>query len=624
QLNDPPVMIFADPGAVRTNAPNQCITVILAGVPQLASDANFNESTSVSRVHPDRLPFVIANLYESVGIDCVARLEGDFALIIIDRRITRVMLVTDKFGIRDIYVRETHEGLCFASDLHLLSSEDVRLDGLSVAFYIAQEGFFPAPYTLLEGVRTLGRAAILEVNTSDGVHAEQRRYWRPSSAWSIGAVGDPLRSFPKLLNDTLDLVPGDSAFGLLLSGGVDSSLLAAAASRSGKRFIALTGTVRGYTAGEREILNARHVAEALGVRHRSVILDPDSSDLPERWRESAQAWTVGTRVSFPLWLEFGRELSGEIGPGFSVVTGQMADTVADNNYTNSSNGYRLRRMFYSPGFFQALPILGLLTPGPNSTVGRLSAAAVARAAGAQVGEQFRSLLGGMQTRQAWLEGRLFGFGEFPGRSAAAFPILRPESVDRVAEWYSNAFLCPLLEGLDTKNFYARLFEMSLNMCMLHLDTRVVFRAASMMGGQAFMPFLTARMVNYFMSLPYSARSLLKPPKWVIAETRRRYLPSVGITTPPNDDYNDKSVETLLLDGSLGEYFRQILAAPSFPSLGPAVMTLLREDYLEEQLRRLKRRSEGTDARLIIRLAALETWSRSLSTTQPHTLCSRHT
>src|ERR1035438_129176 len=87
QLNEPPVTIFADPGAVRTNAPNQFITVILAGAPQLASDANFNESTSVSRVDPDRLPSLIASLYESVGIDCVARLEGDFALIIIDRRL---------------------------------------------------------------------------------------------------------------------------------------------------------------------------------------------------------------------------------------------------------------------------------------------------------------------------------------------------------------------------------------------------------------------------------------------------------------------------------------------------------------------------------------------------------
>src|ERR1017187_581406 len=282
QLNDPPVMVCADPGAVRTNPPNQFITVILAGAPQLASDANFNQSTSVSRVDPDRLPAVIASLYESVGVECVARLEGDFALIIIDRRLTRVMLVTDKFGIQDIYVRETHGGLCFASDLHLLSSEDVRLDGLSVAFYIAQEGFFPAPYTLLEGVRSLGRASILEVSTSDGVHAEQRRYWRPSSAWSVGAVGDPLWSFPKLVDDRMNAVPGDSTFGLVLSGGVDSALLAAAASRSGKRFIALTGTVRGYAAGEREVLNARHFAETVVVRHRSIVLDPDSSELPDR------------------------------------------------------------------------------------------------------------------------------------------------------------------------------------------------------------------------------------------------------------------------------------------------------------------------------------------------------
>ena len=172
----------------------------------------------------------------------------------------------------------------------------------------------------------------------------------------------------------------------------------------------------------------------------------------------------------------------------------------------------------------------------------------------------------------------------------------------------------------SSDLYARLFEMSLNMVMLHLDARVVFRAASMMGGQAFMPFLTARMVNYFMSLPYSARSLLKPPKWVIAETRRRYLPSADTTTPPNDDYNDKSMETLLLEGSLGEYFRQILAAPSFPSLGPAAMSLLSEGYLDDQLRRLQKRSEGIDARLIFKLAALEIWSRSLGTTQPHTLC----
>jgi hypothetical protein len=624
QLNDPPVTICADPGAVRTNAPNQLITVILAGAPQLASDANFNESTSVSRVDLDRLPSLIANLYETGGIGCVARLEGDFALIIIDRRVARMMLVTDKFGIRDIYVREAHGGLYFASDLELLSLEEARLDELSVAFFIAQQGFFPAPFTLLQGVRSLGRAAILEVSATDGVRAEQRRYWRPSSAWSLDGIGDPLSSFPSALTDSLDLAAETSAFGLLLSGGVDSSLLAAAASRVGKRFVALTGTIRGYGAGEREILKARNVAEALGVRHRSVVLDPDSSDLPDRWRESAQSWTVGSRVTFPLWLEFGRELRAEIGPGFTVVTGQMADTVADNNYTYPSNGYRLRRAFYSPWFFRALPILRLLTPGPNSTVGRLLSAAAARAAGTRVGEMFRSLLGGMQTRQAWLEGRVFGFGEFPGRSAAAFPILRPESLDRVADWYSNAFLYPLLEDLNTKNFYARLFEMSLNMVMLHLDARLVFRAASMMGGNAFMPFLTARMVNYFMSLPYSARPLWKRPKWIIDETRRRYLPSARSAPPLNDDSNDKSVEAILLEGSLGEYFRQLLATPSFPALGPGVMSLLCEGYLDDQLHRLQKRSEGIDAHLIFKLAALETWSRSLGTAQPYTFCSRHT
>jgi hypothetical protein len=611
QISLPRVKIYSDRGALRSNELGTAVTVLMAGIPMLASDGAFDERTSISRLEPDSAPSVAADLYQRDGVKGLVRLEGDFVVIVLDRIRRCAIFVTDKFGIRDIYIRRTGRGFEFASAVHLLGSKmSTRLNALSTAFFLAQEGFFPAPHTVLEEVTSLGRATVLEIK-ADG-SASSHRYWKPESSWESSSIRDPIVGFTKTLAEAMENGTPNSNFGLLLSGGVDSTLLALLASRLGKKFVTLTGTIKGYTPGENEIVKARAMSDALRVQHRSVIVDPRENSLPQIWHDAVKNWTVGVRAGVPLWMRFGHELATVLGDGFTVVSGQMADTVADNNYTTDSTGYRLRRVFYSPWFYRALPLLKRLTPNRGSSVGRTITGMVSKLAGARPGELLNSLLTGMQDNRAWLEGRVFGFGEFPGRSTQAFPLLNREGVDQVADWYSESFVAPALERIEVGQFYAATFEMSLAMVMLHLDTRVVYQAFSIMGGQSFLPFLTARMVNYFVSIPYSARPIWKKPKWVITEARRRLeLKPPSVAREQRSSERETTQEELLLRGSLGDYFRQLLASPAFPVVAPELMKLLNQRYLDEQLSGFRKGNAHVDAKLIFKLAALETWLRAL-------------
>src|SRR6266853_1619949 len=82
-------------------------------------------------------------------------------------------------------------------------------------------------------------------------------------------------------------------------------------------------------------------------------------------------------------------------------------------------------------------------------------------------------LGGMSAREVFYAGRLFGHGEMPGVSRAYFPMLSSQGFDRVVDWYRSNFIRPLVQNLDARNFYRQMIQMSLDMNMLHLDSRLL-------------------------------------------------------------------------------------------------------------------------------------------------------
>jgi len=224
---------------------------------------------------------VILKAYGRWGIDAVQRFRGIFALAIWDPRARAVHLVRDPMGIKPLYwtaVRDVdadEEVVLFASEVRaLLASGAVprRLDPAAVASYL-WHGFVVGPRTIVQDVCLLPAASILTVAADDGIppldSRQARRYWHmPSSAPRSTTVSD-LRA--ELANTVRMQLVADVPLGVFLSGGIDSSAVAALASE------AAPGAVHTFTIGfdvpaYDETRYAQQVADAIRSRHTSVML----------------------------------------------------------------------------------------------------------------------------------------------------------------------------------------------------------------------------------------------------------------------------------------------------------------------------------------------------------------
>ena len=211
---------------------------------------------------------VILQLYEEYGEDCVRRLNGMFAFVLYDRIERRVLAARDHVGIKPLYFHATRARLLIASEIKaLLSHPEVRAapdfegmrDYLTFQYVLGSQTMFAGITTLLPGeycVAELGSGALRTV-----------RYWEPkfridndhTESYFVERLG-------ALLTDAVRLqLRSDVPLGAYLSGGLDSSLVTAIASRIGTtRLSTFTGRFdEGREFDESEY--ARMVAEQYGT-----------------------------------------------------------------------------------------------------------------------------------------------------------------------------------------------------------------------------------------------------------------------------------------------------------------------------------------------------------------------
>lgn len=591
------------------------IAIFLRGRPLIATDSEFGPKTKVVRISAKDLTERIARLYQRYGTQAFALLEGSFSLIVWDRHSQTVLLVVDKFGCGDIYFAKHEEGFTFASDPRLVHASK-RLNATAVAFFLAQEGFVPAPFTLFEGIECIGRAKLLRIRgEARGLSAESRTYWHLPSA-ATGISRDQAADWFHSLIAEATALRCEKHNGILLSGGVDSSLLAnVIVRRKSEETVALTGAIVGNAESEWEMRRAAALSSALGVPHEPVCLDPQDDNLPDEWMMCMTSWSSGTRITLALFYRIAKRMRELFGMDWAAFSGQMADTLADNNYTLSSPGYAVRRMFFSSWFSTCLRIAQILSPRANSRTGELFVYLIKTVAGRRFSGMFASVLDGLSSQSRFYEGRIFGYGEMPGRSRIAFPVLTEEGFEEVADWYSGNYVAPALEQLTPDSFYAGMIELSMNMCMLHLDTRLTLHAMRLCGGEMQFPFLDCRIVKLFANLPYLMRAFYRRPKYVIhaqfgkhgyarPEITKRQALSGG---PARAAARSASSDELLLKGTLGVYFRGLLRAGKLFELAPELCRLIDEAYVDDQLRAFQAGLPGVNFKFITRIAALEQW-----------------
>ncbi|MEL0585010.1 MAG: N-acetylglutaminylglutamine amidotransferase [Candidatus Thiodiazotropha sp. (ex. Lucinoma kazani)] len=273
---------------------------------------------------------VILKAYHAWGEDCVDHLHGMFAFVVWDCHRQSLFMARDRFGIKPLYYTQDHKRLRFASNTQALLAAggvNTTIDPVALHHQFTLHGVVPAPHTVFQGIRKLApsHCMLIESNGTERI----RRYWsypatRPEMPMSdtewLDAIHDALRESVRKRNEIAD-VP----VGVLLSGGLDSSLLVALLAEAG------IGDLRTFSVGfedqpeekGNEFEYSDPVAEMYNTQHHKFLVPNGEvlKRLPEAVDNMAEPMFGQDAVAFYL---LGEQVSKQIKV---VQSGQGADEV---------------------------------------------------------------------------------------------------------------------------------------------------------------------------------------------------------------------------------------------------------------------------------------------------------
>ena len=261
---------------------------------------------------------VLLRLFQRHGPKSLPRLNGMFAFAFLDRRARKLWLVRDRLGIKPLFYSLDASGIAFASEIkaiHALrgSTPRCRVESLHEWLYYGNP---LGGNTLHEGIVQLPPAHYLEIDLETFEH-------RVVEYWSLPATA---RAAPRRVADDAALAErtrnlleaavqrqlvADVPVGLFLSGGVDSSALAAFASRHHAGRLATFSAGFDFETGEGELPRARRVAAAFGTEHHEIRIG--GGDIGPLIEELVRHHDMpfGDAANLPLML-MARELAGRI------------------------------------------------------------------------------------------------------------------------------------------------------------------------------------------------------------------------------------------------------------------------------------------------------------------------
>jgi asparagine synthase (glutamine-hydrolysing) len=220
---------------------------------------------------------VVLNLYHHAGIAGLERLEGMFGICLVDTRSGEAHLIRDHVGIKPLYYGSQQGRFYFASEIKAIlagmpAKPDVNPQAIS--HYLTLR-YVPGPDTVWDGIHKLQPGHRLTYSLNDGSWSIHR-YWQFRFASETpDAARDYEREFERLFLGAVEshLVTSDVPVGVLLSGGLDSSAVAAASVELGIHGLH-TFSVAFRDGGEfSELPYARQVAEHIGAQHHEVMID---------------------------------------------------------------------------------------------------------------------------------------------------------------------------------------------------------------------------------------------------------------------------------------------------------------------------------------------------------------
>jgi asparagine synthase (glutamine-hydrolysing) len=274
---------------------------------------------------------VILKSYHAWGTGCVERFHGMFAFAIWERDSGRFILARDRLGIKPLYIAERDNGLRFASTLPALLAGgdiDTSIDPVALHHYLSFHAVVPAPHTILKGVRKLPPATI-RIIEADG-RIRDHRYWSLRFETSREEAALDYEDWQERTLDALRTaverrLVADVPVGVLLSGGLDSSLIVGLLAEQGQQGLNTFSVGFEAAGGEKgdEFEYSDIVARHFGTDHHRIFVD--SGRLLPALQQCVQAMSepMVSHDAIGFYL-----LSQEVSKHVKVVqSGQGADEV---------------------------------------------------------------------------------------------------------------------------------------------------------------------------------------------------------------------------------------------------------------------------------------------------------
>ncbi len=282
------------------------------------------------------------------GDGALARLRGMFAFAAWDPRRQRLLLARDHLGVKPLYYHWDEHTLVFGSELPALTAHPVvphRLDLEAINLFLECQ-FIPAPHSILATVKKLAPAHALVL---EGGKVSTFRYWKPDYSNKPAITDEAAVDLVDVaLRRSVDaMMVSDVPLGAFLSGGIDSSLVAAMMTQSRGGPIdtfnlGFTGNVLG---SEHE--QAARVARHIGARHHPLMISPDDVLASFDRMMAVYDEPFGDQAALPTLL-----LSAHARRQVTVVlTGEGADEVfaGYGNYAKRLREERITRWLGAPG-----------------------------------------------------------------------------------------------------------------------------------------------------------------------------------------------------------------------------------------------------------------------------------
>jgi asparagine synthase (glutamine-hydrolysing) len=274
---------------------------------------------------------VIVKAYHAWGPSCVERFKGMFAFALHERESGRVVLARDRFGIKPLYISETPGRLRFSSTLPgIVAAGDVdtSVDPEALQYYMSWHAVVPPPWTILKGIRKLPPATVRVVEESGSFR--DHVYWDPPFGQSGDDIGRSNEEWQEMVLASLRTaverrMVADVPVGVLLSGGVDSSLIVGLLAEMGQHGLSTFSIGFEEAHGEKgdEFVYSDLIAKHYATDHHKLFVPSEDllRELPGAIEAMAEPMVSYDNIGFYL-------LSREVAKHIKVVqSGQGADEV---------------------------------------------------------------------------------------------------------------------------------------------------------------------------------------------------------------------------------------------------------------------------------------------------------